>query len=577
MRRLLTQLCLLLLLLLNASSISAQQQTRFDYFYLEAEKCRLAGDVSSAMDIYRHLLDMNPDAPEALYMMGILHLGLHEDSIGTDYIRRAATLDSTNTPYQESLAALYLNKGNTQAAIPAVEKLCALQPNRVAILQQLVNLYSTTAQYDKAISTLSRIEVLEGASQEYGIAKFELYLLLHETDSAYSQMQRLFDDAPHDMNLRLQLGSQYMKAGDTLQALALYNEVSQKEPTIPALPLAWLDYYRTTQQDERFCLLRDSLLNCPTTAPDVQSFVLRNFMKDAAADSTLIPRLEAAFDAILARPQQNTYNLELKATWQLYRKVPDDSICQTLLQMLDVEPGNESALHELLGRYISKEDTIGIEDISRRGLNYHPEEISYAYYLSIVLCQQKKDKEAIEVLQQGLRVRDENTQPELVSACFLSLGDIYYTQKRAQEAFAAYDSALVYNEDNALCLNNYAYYLCLQNTDLDRAEEMSYRSVRLDPDNLNSLDTYAWILFMKEDYAHARTYINNVVPPSKSDDELLADSALQGILIEHAGDIYSMLGQQATALRLWMLAQQKHDDSCTPLLRKKIKKKKFIK
>ena len=139
------------------------------------------------------------------------------------------------------------------------------------------------------------------------------------------------------------------------------------------------------------------------------------------------------------------------------------------------------------------------------------------------------------------------------------------------------DSALVYMEDNIMCLNNYAYYLSLKGEQLDRAEEMSYRTIRQEPDNITYLDTYAWILFKKGDFAHARTYMDKVVNPEKTDEEILADDRLMGNLIEHAGDIYAHLDEPETALRLWKLAKEKGDATCTPQLKKKIKRKKYIK
>ena len=46
--------------LLMLAALGIRAQATFDYFYLEAEKCRLAEDYSSAMDLYRHCLDINP-------------------------------------------------------------------------------------------------------------------------------------------------------------------------------------------------------------------------------------------------------------------------------------------------------------------------------------------------------------------------------------------------------------------------------------------------------------------------------------------------------------------------------------
>ena len=552
-------------------------QTNFDYFYLEAEKCRLAEDYSSAMDLYRHCLDINPEAPEALYNIGLLYLYLRSDSIGTAYIRQACQRDANNPYYLETLAALYLNKRDAESSIPVLEKMASLQPRRSDILSQLAQLYSTVGDTDKAIGVLDRIELLEGFSPQVSVEKFRLYKEKGQLDSAFVQLQTLCDDAPHDMNLRVVVGSQYMLAGDTVRALQIYDEVRQKEPTNTNLQLATLDYLRDSRQDDRYNAMRDSLLFLADSPTQLRVLMLRSYIADVQSDSTYAPRLEAAFDTLLARPQQDAQVLIMKAAYQVYRKQSQEAICETMRKVLEVEPGNETALRELLQYYAEKNDEKGVEDISRRGLNYHPEEIAYAYYLGMALAEQKKLEDATDVLQQGLRVRTEYVSERLVSNVFGVLGDIYYQQGKEQEAFAAYDSALVYMEDNIMCLNNYAYYLSLKEEQLDRAEEMSYRTIRQEPENITYLDTYAWILFKKGDYSHARSYMDKVVNPNKTDEELLADERLMGNLIEHAGDIYANLGELETALRFWKLAKQKDDDTCTPLLKKKIKRKKYIK
>ena len=563
------------ILLFGALGIKAQ--TNFDYFFLEAEKCRLAEDYSSAMDLYGHCLDINPEAPEALYKMGLLQLYLRADSLGTAYIKQACERDANNPYYLETLAALYLNKRDAESAIPVLEKMASLQSRRSDILSQLVQLYSSVGNTDKAIGALNRIELLEGPSPQISVEKFRLYKEKNQLDSAFMQLQALCDESPHDMNLRIVVGSQYMQVGDTVKALEIYDEVRRQEPTNPGLQLATLEYFRECGWNDRYDRMRDSLLYHPDSPKQLREYLLKSYIDDAQRDSTYVPRLVAAFDSLLSQPQQDTDILVMKASYQIYTKQPKEALCQTMRQMLEVEPGNEAALHELLLYYAEQNDEKGVEDISRRGLNYHPEEIAYSYYLGMALAEQKKLQDAVEVLKQGLRVRTEDAHPYLVSNVFGVLGDIYYQQKMEQEAFAAYDSSLVYKDDNIMCLNNYAYYLSLKNEQLDRAEEMSYRTIRQEPDNITYLDTYAWILFMKEDYAHARTYMDKVVNPAKSDEELLADEKLQGNIIEHAGDIYANLNEPETALRLWKLAKQKGDDTCTPQLKKKIKRKKYFK
>ena len=113
--------------------------------------------------------------------------------------------------------------------------------------------------------------------------------------------------------------------------------------------------------------------------------------------------------------------------------------------------------------------------------------------------------------------------------------------------------------------NNYAYYLSVERRNLDKAEEMSYKTVKAEPNNATYLDTYAWILFEKGNYAEARLYI---------DDALKSNTEDSNVIIEHCGDIYYMTGDVEGALKFWKQALEKGSTSKT--LKQKIQKKKYI-
>ena len=112
---------------------------------------------------------------------------------------------------------------------------------------------------------------------------------------------------------------------------------------------------------------------------------------------------------------------------------------------------------------------------------------------------------------------------------------------------AAYDSCLQWKDDNIPCLNNYAYYLSVKGRELQKAEQMSYKTVKEEPKNSTYLDTYAWILFMQERYAEAKIYIDQAISCD-------SDSVQSGVIIEHAGDIYAMNGDIDKAVEYWQKA-----------------------
>ena len=153
-----------------------------------------------------------------------------------------------------------------------------------------------------------------------------------------------------------------------------------------------------------------------------------------------------------------------------------------------------------------------------------------------------------------------------------------HEQNQNEKAYAAYDSALVYKDNNLGALNNYAYFLSLENKDLDKAQEMSYKTVQAEPDNVTYLDTYAWILFLKGKYAEAKIYMDKIVAyydkEPQTDKEKENRESINGGVLEHAGDIYFHCEEPDKALEYWKKASQL--DGASDLLEQKIKQKKYI-
>jgi Tfp pilus assembly protein PilF len=132
----------------------------------------------------------------------------------------------------------------------------------------------------------------------------------------------------------------------------------------------------------------------------------------------------------------------------------------------------------------------------------------------------------------------------------------------------------VWKADNIGCLNNYAYHLSELGQQLERAEQMSYRTIKAEPKNATYLDTYAWILFKQKRYSEARIYM---------DQTLQNDSTTSAEVMEHAGDIYFHVGETDKALTFWQQALELATDDTVikdrrkQVLIRKIKLKKYLK
>ena len=236
------------------------------------------------------------------------------------------------------------------------------------------------------------------------------------------------------------------------------------------------------------------------------------------------------------------------------------------------------SLQPLDGMQIKKEDYKQIIKVCEPGIEATPDALEFYYYLAVAYNQAEKPDSVISICKRALEHKTADGKKEIVSEFYSILGDMYHTQKQMKEAYAAYDSALVYNPSNIGALNNYAYYLSVERRDLDKAEEMSYRTVKAEPTNGTYLDTYAWILFEKGKYAEARIYI---------DQAMQNEGDKSSVVVEHCGDIYYMSGEKEKALEYWRQAEklaneppqegsEPRDEKELKLLKKKIAQKKYF-
>jgi Tfp pilus assembly protein PilF len=125
----------------------------------------------------------------------------------------------------------------------------------------------------------------------------------------------------------------------------------------------------------------------------------------------------------------------------------------------------------------------------------------------------------------------------------IGLGDVSSQLEEYEISDDSYEKALVIEPNNALVLNNYAYYLSVRNLELNRAEKMSKKSNILDENNAAYQDTYAWIMYQKGDYNEALKWMEKAIISAGD------DSSAE--MYDHYGDILLKLNQKDKAIKNW--------------------------
>lgn len=556
----------------DTMSISADSLLKetplFDRLYLDAV-CRQLADDSTAFDLLEQCRKMRPDAAEVYYSQAITYAKRGNDSLSIEYMRRAAELQPDNDNYLENVAETYIHQREYDRAIEAYEQLYAHHRDRSDVLEILVRLYGAKKDYAKMLSTVDRMEQADGPSEDISFMRMGIYEQQGDKKNAFRILKALTDDHPNEPSYKVMLGNWLMQHDRKNEAFKWFESALQDDKQNEFALNSLYDYYRNTGDDAKARQLRDDILFSKQTDVKTKLSMLQQAIREneqeQGGDSTIVLNL---FDRVMRTAPHDADLSNLKAMYMRLKKMPQDSINAAYAHTLSFEPDNLSARLTLTQNKWEEKKWDEVVDLCDKGIQYTPEELMFYYFMSLAYIQQDKNAEACEVCKRGLGAVDlsnaDETQRTMASDMYGLIGDISYSSGKYDEAFGAYEEALKMKADNVQVLNNYAYYLSMQNTRLDTAAEMSLKTLKEEPTNATFLDTYAWILFLQKRYDEAKAYI---------DLTLANDKEPSNVLWEHAGDIYLMTGDKQKAVEYWQKAIESGGDKA--LLERKIKTRKL--
>lgn len=546
--------------------LSEEDRQRFDYFFLEALCQQEKGNYTDAFEMLSHCLAIDSTSAEVYFLLSSYYADLKKDSLTMVYMKRAAELNPDNNFYLERFGQSLLNIGEYDQAVDIYERLYANNRHRTDVLELLLKIYEYNKNHKMMIDVLNRMELVDGSSEQLTLNKMHVYALQGKKEEEFNELKGLTERNPYDLNYRVMLGNWMVQNERGDEALSLFNEVLDAEPDNLSAQLSLADYYKSVGQDSIADTMIEQILIDKKTPSDTKLSLIRQIIMENqqhGGDSTVVLNL---FDRILATPQTNADIAEIKVAYMFLCNMPKEDIRKALQDVLAIAPDNVTARIQLLQNIWETENYEEIIRLAQAGTAYNPDEMVFYYFLGMAYYQTDEHDEALDALRRGVSQINEKSNKEFVSDFYAIMGDILHEKGQNKQAFEAYDSCLVWKADNYGALNNYAYYLSELGQDLARAEQMSFKTIKAEPENSIYLDTYAWILFMEEKYEEAKVYI---------DQALANDSTLSSVYFEHAGDIYSKTGDTGKAVEFWKKALEQDKENA--LLRKKIKLKKYVK
>ncbi len=487
----------------------SDSQLLADGLLIDALALQETGRTGEALDAFATLTAKDPSCAAAWYEMSQLLMQRRWTDSALACAQRAVALNGDNTWYLLSLAQAQGLRGDKRALIGTWERLVKLKPEVLDYYYELSNAHLGAGDIAGAVGVLNRVEDKIGITEPVSLQKQRLWQAAGKDDKATREIERLAESLPGDKRYNAILAESYMQQKRYPKAKQCYDRILKADPDDPYIHIQLAEYYKATSQpdkaDEELLLaFRNKGLDAKSKLQILSGFYTREeFFETRSA--TAFRLVDMAMSDCQDSSELATYYGNILMFQKKYaeaahlfemalrRDSADYTVWEMLLICLTEVPGSDDR----------------IDSYSRRAATLFPMHTLPHFLQAQSAYNDKRYTDALASLDEILRWGF--SKGYLEAETYGLLAEVAYRNQEYDRAWKAFDKCLALRPDDMPTLNNYAYYLGEQGLRMEQALQMSRRTIEAEPDNANSLDTYAWLLHLLGRDTEALPYMQRAV------------------------------------------------------------------
>lgn len=535
--------------------LTPAQLQLFNQLYHEAVIRLEREEYDAHVVLLERALEIDSTAAEALWLLARMQYSManRRDTVqrqkAVNNMQRATYYCPYDVDILEDLATMLDYEERHEEALQCYERIATQHPSK-ATLNQLAKSYWRLKKHEEALGVFNQMERQGGRTEEVVVGKIGLYTDMKDSLRLFAFLDTLIQENPHEYEYQVYKGECYAKLCNRKDsAEAIFKQVLRQSPSNKRAQFALMNHYATTDDRDNLFESIKTLISNQHLEENKRTEILTSYVRFCIhEDSLRLNSLRAFLDTLHYADNATGELAAAHTVFLLYLNVPADSALIAINRTLKFHPENSEIRRQ--GLYLCYKNNY-IDELIRlceEGQYYDPLMLDYYHLPAIYYISEGNDAAALATLERGEPYYMENPDDTLASDMYNLMGDMYHERGQMERCFAAYDSALVLVPDNPAVLNNYAYFLSLEEKDLPRALTMAHRANELSPNNATYLDTYAWVLYQSGQYTQAKIYIDQTLAAIKEGEE-------SSTYYKHAGDIYWAIGDRKSARKFWKRAE----------------------
>jgi tetratricopeptide (TPR) repeat protein len=495
----------------------SDEQLKTESMLIDAKMLQETGQEDAAAQRYSDILARDPGCTAAMYELSRLaaQKGMADSAITLS--RRAVEGDRSNVWYALHLATLYRLTNHPKEYIDTWEGIVALRPEVLDYYYELSNAYLLNKDYKNAIAVLNRVEKKVGVTEQVSTQKAKLWTAMGREDKALQEFEALAKAMPQESRYNGILAEAYMADGKYDKAKECYDRVLAANPDDEYIHISLAEYYKATKQPRKaYEELRIAMAQKNLSTSN-KLHILTNFYTAEEFYGIYSQYTYDLLEVAMRDCDDSTTFAALYGDVLMRQKKYEEAVHQFTMS-LSVDSSKYEIWEALLvAELSSNSDTARMGRDARRASTLFPLHTLPYYIQAIVEHDNGRYERSIELAHHIEKLGFEKgyLEPDvymLLAECYNRLED--------SRSYEYYEKFLKIYPNDAQAMNSYAYRLALDKKDLDRAEQMSRRTIEAEPENPFFLDTYAWILHQMGRDKEARPYIEKALKRDSTSDEV---------------------------------------------------------
>ncbi len=546
----------------KVSILTEKQRTEFEYLYIEGLKQKTVGNINVAQQHFIACLEVDPNSAAARYELANIYASKGDLNGALSLATQAIEINPTNKWYKLFAAQIYQKSQDYQKASELYKSLIDQYPNNLDYYFMDALMLSSAKDYEGALDAYNELEKKTEYSEQIALARQQLYLEAGDQKSAYKEIEQLIKAYPDTPEYYGVLADMYKDNGDMENALKYYNIVLEKDPNNGFVHFSLANYYAQKKQlDKTFIHAKKGFENQDI---EMDNKIQMYLMHASANDDSHLNKeqLEALIKVLIKTHPNDARSNGIAADFMINNKRIKEAR-EYIYESLKNDPNNYGTWEQLLFINNELQDWESMEIDSKNAMDLFPNQPIIYVLNAVAGIQLEKYQETLDQLNSALKYVIDN--PKMEAQFYLYIAEASYNLDQKDTAYYYFEKVLSLEPNNFMAMNNYAYYLSLNDEFLDKAERLSSKVVQANPENDTYLDTHAWVLFKQGEYRLAKFYMENAIKYGGETSD---------VILEHYGDILIKLEDLEGAIKAWNKSLELGNES--ELLKRKIELKTYL-